>query len=134
MFRPVIIQQVTLYAATKSASVYRDWDEVVEQYTKRHLTFPIDKLEALSGTARVLSETESGAHRDGYLAGLWQSSHPVYLLWTTEANTKIIRGRPQRRETKLPSIYMEYIALTWSWASIDGRISLAWCQHNYDPR
>jgi hypothetical protein len=134
MILPMIIQQTTLYAATKSASIYRDWDEVVEQYTQRDLTFPTGKLEALSGIARVLSETESSAHGDGYLAGLWQSSFPVYLLWITEVKTRTIRGRPQRGVTKVPSQYVEYIALSWSWASIDGRISLTWFQHNYDPR
>ncbi|KAF2806681.1 HET-domain-containing protein [Mytilinidion resinicola] len=127
LFRPITLQEVTLNSTMKSASVYRDWDAVVELYSLGALSFPHDKLVALSGIASAMSMVEKNAPGDGYLAGLWQSSLPSHLLWTTEKTEK-------RRQTLIPSRYEQYIAPSWSWASIRGKISLTWCQHNYDPK
>lgn len=132
ILRPVVIQEVTLYTNTASALAFRDWDAVVELYTMTDLTYSRDKLIALSGIASSLSTAVPVASADGYLAGLWQSSLPVYLLWIPEVskNPQIMypdkgRGCPER--------YDDYIAPTWSWASIKGTISFTLCQHNYDP-
>jgi hypothetical protein len=39
---------------------------------------------ALSSLASVVSKREGDNPGGGYLAGLWQSSLPPHLLWTTE--------------------------------------------------
>lgn len=89
------------------SSVYSDWHEIVERYTKCNLTFGSDKLPALSGLAqrvcRQLKEDPSA-----YLAGLWKPNLPRDLLWcvATDAPTRRERGR----------------APSWAWTSIDGPI------------
>jgi hypothetical protein len=134
MFQPIVHQEVTMYATMKSSSVYRDWDAIVELYTRQYLTIESDKLEALSGLASSISASELGAPGNGYFAGLWQSSLPAYLLWTTEKAESLKGQQQQRAEHTTPRRYGQYIAPSWSWASIDGNISLSWCQHNYDPK
>jgi hypothetical protein len=131
MFQPMIHQQVTLHATKKSASVYRDWDAVVELYSMQFLTYPKDKLVAISGIANSISRSEPDTPTDGYLSGLWQSSLPAYLLWITEENEG--SGGGQRGPELTPKRICDYVAPSWSWASIAGKISLTWCQHNYDP-
>lgn len=131
LFRPVTLQEVTLNSTRQTASVYRDWDAVVELYSLGALTYSNDKLVALSGLASAISIGEQSAIGDGYLAGLWHSSLPSHLLWTAEKSEKTWQGRP---EVLIPKRYKSYIAPSWSWASIEGKISLTWCQYNYDPR
>lgn len=119
IFRPVEVQEVTLTSALNPPSVYKDWDAVVELYSQGKLTFAGDKLIALAGLASSICENGRNVVDDGYLAGLWHSSLPSHLLWTTEGKLK-----GQRHDV--------YTAPSWSWASIDGRISFRWCQRNYD--
>jgi hypothetical protein len=131
LFRPIITQEVTLNSPMKSASAYRDWDAVVELYSLGAISYPRDKLMAVSGLATVISARERHGPSDGYLAGLWQSSLPSHLLWTTEKVRKTQKGK---ESTVIPSRYKLYVAPSWSWASIEGKISLKWCQLNYDPK
>ena len=76
-----------------------------------------DKLIALSGLAHSYYERQSksgvsyedykGGRRGKYAAGLWEADMPSALLWQTPSGQR-------------PS---EYRAPSWSWASVDGRIS-----------
>ena len=95
LFKPITLQEITLNSAKKTASVYRDWDAVVQLYSLGALTYPKDKLVALSGLASAISIGEQNAIGDGYLAGPWQSSLPSHLLWTTEKSEQTWRGRPE---------------------------------------
>jgi hypothetical protein len=168
IFRPVVIHETTLYAGLNDTSVYQDWYSVVEFYSMGNLTFPNDKLTALSGIAQTIVAIESSKLGDGYLAGLWQSSLPASLLWQPiytyvpkEIGTlHLIKRIPHyyclwnrfpdtcQRLERDPSYcgvcesdknvhparrYVDYIAPTWSWASIDGRVSFAACRVNYRP-
>lgn len=54
-FRLIIFQEATLYSKMRSASVYRDWDTVVELYSRQNLTYSADRLMALSGLAAVMA-------------------------------------------------------------------------------
>ncbi|KAF2035832.1 HET-domain-containing protein [Setomelanomma holmii] len=121
-FRPIVQQVVTLHATKRSAAVYRDWDSVIELYSRASLTFATDRLVAISGIAQALVDGDEGFRSDGYLAGLWHSSLPCHLLWKT-ANI---------REAHRPPMYEEYIAPSWSWASIGGEVSFEWCQRDFD--
>jgi hypothetical protein len=89
------------------------WSKVVEGFTQRSLTDPMDKLPALAGLANVLTQSNG----DVYYAGLWKSSLDLDLLW--------------RRRV---SAYMEspprYRAPSWSWAALDGPIS-SWNRTQY---
>jgi hypothetical protein len=168
IFRPVVIHETTLYAGLNDTSVYQDWYSVVEFYSMGNLTFPNDKLTALSGIAQTIVAIEPSKLGDGYLAGLWQSSLPASLLWQPiytyvpkEIGTlHLIKRIPHyyclwnrfpdtcQRLERDPSYcgvcesdknvhparrYVDYIAPTWSWASIDGRVSFAACRVNYRP-
>jgi hypothetical protein len=78
------------------------WHYIVNDYGKLALSFEKDKLPALAGLAKHVSP-----HRKGrYLAGLWEDSLIVDLLWK-------IYDWPRKR----PAITR---APTWSWASCDG--------------
>jgi hypothetical protein len=129
LFQPVTLQQLTLTSPVTRSSIYRDWDAVVELYSLGALTFSKDKLVALAGVASTISIGEKDVPRDGYLAGLWHSSLPSHLLWVTEKYQRKLRGAGE--DTMIPGRYNQYIAPSWSWASIDGKISFKWCQHNY---
>lgn len=116
---PITVEDVPLTATLNSHAVYKDWDGIVELYSQLNLTYTTDKLVALSGVASAFSENRRDLADDRYLAGLWNSSLPSHLLWTTD------REFGSARKGK-------YIAPTWSWASIHrGSITFKWCQRNY---
>ncbi|PYH88056.1 HET-domain-containing protein, partial [Aspergillus ellipticus CBS 707.79] len=53
------------------------WTRIVAQYTQSNLTFPTDKLVAISGVARIIEH----ALDDNYCAGLWRKSLVTDLSW-----------------------------------------------------
>ena len=80
------------------------WRIIVNAYTYRILTFSKDKLAALSGIAITMSHDLG----DEYLAGLWKASLLFDLLW------HVMPGATMEVLT-----FREYVAPSWSWASID---------------
>lgn len=100
--------------------LFEDWTEIVEIYGQCDLTCPGDKLVAISGLAnemrrKITALKPEVGHR--YLAGLWEETLPRSLLWSVPW----VESRPSRRAS-------EYIAPSWSWASLDGPLAMA------DPR
>jgi len=104
------------------------WADVIRNYTAREVTKPKDKLTALAGVTeqfeRVWYPTlgpdsvSFGFGGEGiksirrrYFAGLWKHSLKRDLLWYR------FEGTPNPR----PS---QYLAPSWSWASVKGPISL----------
>ncbi|KAI9934626.1 hypothetical protein MW887_000242 [Aspergillus wentii] len=83
------------------------WWEFVEAYAVRDLTCISDKLPAMSGIANMMSQKTG----DDYLGGLWRSSLITDLAWSSYMNWY---GR--EKPTYIPP--REYIAPSWSWASI----------------
>ena len=84
------------------------WERLIEQYSRRFLTLPSDKIAAISGLAKLFQKTLHVSPTD-YLAGLWKIDLPICLLW-------YVTGSPP------PSRPEEWRAPTWSWASIDGGV------------
>lgn len=82
-----------------------NWGGIVQEYSKRALTNPNDKLPALSGIARRQHE-ETGCE---YLAGMWKDGLEDDLGWRL-ASENSAESRPTWR------------APSWSWASIDGPV------------
>ncbi|KAF2468074.1 HET-domain-containing protein [Lindgomyces ingoldianus] len=80
------------------------WKRLVEKYSQKHLSFPIDRLPALSGLASRMQNRFSGT----YLAGIWQSDTGA-LIWH-------VNGDPE-------AILSQYIAPSWSWASVNRGIT-----------
>ncbi|KAI1022001.1 hypothetical protein LB504_007548 [Fusarium proliferatum] len=88
--------------------VWDMWNDLVTSYSRRHLTFVTDKLPALSGVAsRVHKITKSR-----YLAGMWEDNLGVGLCW----------ARASRGYRDLSTLAIEYVAPSWSWASIHGAV------------
>ena len=83
-----------------------NWNWIVSYYSKANLTQSADKLPALSGVARRQHE----ATGDEYLAGMWRKGLVGQLGW-------ISRSKNQRPDWRAP---------TWSWTSIDAKISSWW--------
>jgi hypothetical protein len=82
------------------------WEKIVQQYSLRQLTYPLDKLPALSGLASHYARL-TDSH---YLAGLWRENLGQLLLWSPDPQ---IAPRPVAPHYRAPS---------WSWASIDGKL------------
>ncbi len=83
------------------------WYDLVSAYSRGGLTNPSDKLVALAGVADAV-QRGSGLP---YLAGLWRHrAAALGLLW-------VIWEPPSARQAL-------YCAPSWSWASVNGRVSL----------
>ena len=77
------------------------WDDVIESYTVRDITYLSDKLAAVEGIANELQNSR----KDRYFSGVWTGELPQQLFWI---------GRETTRPTELQ------IFPTWSWASTHG--------------
>ncbi|KAN0095112.1 hypothetical protein V8E51_015823 [Hyaloscypha variabilis] len=99
-------------------SALQSWYNVLADYTNRNLTFPSDKLVAISGIANVVGSFM----RDDYFAGLWRKSLPQSLLWSPYDEEDL----PNPGYTATRSA--QYRAPSWSWASVDSRISSFLCR------
>lgn len=85
---------------------FQGWYAMIEQYTRRQLTYKTDTLPALSGLAQLVQALVKGE----YCAGLWKADLSRGLLW--------------KRNTGGKSNQMEkYIAPSWSWAGQQGPVS-----------
>jgi hypothetical protein len=89
---------------TEKDKHWDQWHTLCAHYTYRELTFPEDKLPAISGIASNIAKKV----QSGYLAGLWRNNLIHDLFWQTVA----VATRPKK-----------YRAPSWSWASVDGRIN-----------
>ena len=83
------------------------WLGTAELYSYRNLTFESDKLPALSGLASYFSER----HGQEYYAGIFSGSIAEALLWAPYHPGCL--SRPAK-----------YIAPSWSWTSLIGRIKM----------
>lgn len=101
--------QISIPDSMDSRSLrYADWGFVVNFYSQLDLTFGADKLVAISALAQEWAELL----QDEYLAGLWKFDLLRQLLWRMDFTESIQRKR-----------YFPYRAPTWSWASVDGKVS-----------
>lgn len=79
------------------------WTSLVNRYSGCNLTYPRDKLVALSGIACFLRDK----NQDEYFAGLFRKDLEINLCWIMQFTV----DRPT------------YRAPSWSWAAVDGRVS-----------
>jgi len=84
------------------------WQDMVEEYTERRLSFATDRLPAFAGVAAEMVD----ALGMRYCAGLWAETMPIGLLWERSNCTEM--GRPVNEARSAPS---------WSWASVDAPVS-----------
>ncbi|KAI0376800.1 heterokaryon incompatibility protein-domain-containing protein [Hypomontagnella monticulosa] len=88
---------------------YRRWQDAIEIYSRTSLTFPKDKLIALSGLASLVQKSI----KDEYLAGLWRGNLPNDLLWTVKLGESSIRGQIE------PVLCFRGIGGAAAWPTID---------------
>lgn len=81
------------------------WTKIIQAYSPRSLTYPADKLPALSGLARRFSQ-KTGC---SYLAGHWRENLVATLAWYI--SDPIVRSAEE-----------VFRAPSWSWASVDGKL------------
>ena len=86
-----------------------EWDAACRDYSRRKLTYPADKLPALSGIARHFG---SRCREDTYIAGVWLSQLPNSLFWNVPVRERP-GGRPPPIQSGIPS---------WSWMSCAGPV------------
>jgi hypothetical protein len=98
------------------------WKQTVETFARTELTFGTDRLIALSGIAKDLRPRIGG----DYLAGLWSERLAGQLLWYIKPEYRRSHYRSQKELSESEgTLYYpgrrpeEYIAPTWSWASVD---------------
>ena len=89
------------YSSQDLTQVHQAWRMIVQDYTRRALSEPSDKLIACAG----LAEEFARVLRSEYLAGLWSDSLFEDLLWV---RSSLCLPRPS------------YRAPSWTWASVDG--------------
>lgn len=87
-----------------------DWSKVVRVYSATNLTYPRDKIPALAGIARAVAK-DTGRE---YVAGLWKRNLEDQLWWYPIGKRRT-RKRPCSHE-------LDWVAPSWSWASIDGPV------------
>lgn len=83
------------------------WHRLCEQYSSTELTYPTDKLLAISAVARSICTVSSLSPGD-YIGGLWKAHLPGDLKWC------VSHGR--RPQTDV------YCAPSWSWAATNASI------------
>ncbi|KAK7985790.1 hypothetical protein PG996_004969 [Apiospora saccharicola] len=87
------------------------WRFVVKRYSAAHLTKRQDKFAALAGIARAVADTTG----DEYLAGLWKRDIEFHLCWSAT--------RPEAERKRRHSHGSDWLAPTWSWASVEGPVT-----------
>jgi hypothetical protein len=80
------------------------WYALVRDYSDRAITYPLDKLPALSGLAKKFQELTG----DVYLAGIWKEDLVRGLCWQTQSLSYDSSRETDEEEYRSPS---------WSWAS-----------------
>ncbi|KAH7145494.1 heterokaryon incompatibility protein-domain-containing protein, partial [Dactylonectria estremocensis] len=83
------------------------WRSLVQNFSKRQLGDPADKLNAMQGIVHELEE-ETG---DKHYAGIWESDPITGLSWFQNAKNKDAEAMVFNAARTCPS---------WSWAKVDG--------------
>jgi hypothetical protein len=89
--------------ATPIEDVHKMWLDIVEEYSMLAITKESDRLPALSGLAKFLSQKIQSI----YLAGLWESNLAIGLLW--HRCSVLYSSCFRDKFSNVPS---------WSWASL----------------
>ncbi|KXX78853.1 Heterokaryon incompatibility protein 6, OR allele [Madurella mycetomatis] len=86
----------------RTAQLLASWRALLQDYTRRKLTFASDKLPAIAGVARQLARLTGMEYR----AGLWAGNMLQDMMWYAQTREWLVRASPWR-------------APSWSWASVD---------------
>ncbi|KAJ3535803.1 hypothetical protein NM208_g6982 [Fusarium decemcellulare] len=119
----LVKKQNRLFEDSMELRLSDTWCNITEEFSRRTLTFPGDKLPALAGIALEFSAAKSG----DYVAGLWNDQNlRNHLAWYVPP---IVPMQGPSRTSRPP----QYRAPSWSWASIDGIFRTALLSHANVP-
>lgn len=93
------------------------WPHLIKSYSARQMTYETDTFPAISGITQKIQQLTG----DMYYAGLWKQRFLDGLLWrpAIELGSQArMEGHPQA-----PRRRHEWIAPSWSWASVKGKIT-----------
>lgn len=91
------------------STTYLEWRQmIIPNYTRRQLTFPGDRLPALSALASMVGNWSG----DQYLAGIWLADIKLSLAW------RVLEDGPKTQLTAPTT----WVCPSFSWASIDHEI------------
>jgi hypothetical protein len=88
-------------------NLYQSWYNMIPDFAQRKFSVPTDRLPALSGLATMAAAQINGR----YCAGLWWEDISYSICWHTSRYSPFESFRPDC-----------YIAPSWSWASVMGRV------------
>jgi hypothetical protein len=108
-WRPVTSSDDSTYKLDDPTAFPSNWETIVNEYTRRNLSVPTDRLLAISGIAQRLGDII----KDKYYCGIWNRQFPFGLLWAST-------------EQKIPTPPDVYQGPSWSWAGINGSIRPVW--------
>ena len=95
----------------QAQSTYDDacerWLNIIQEYSKCHLTYSSDKLVAISALARSFQSSIGSS----YFSGMWEHKLINQLLWSVKLASPL--PRPLSSELRGPS---------WSWSAVDGHV------------
>lgn len=97
------LKSISTRAGNKEVDAIENWLVLLVLYSSRFLTFPMDRLPAISGAAALFHESL----RCRYLAGHWYHGLPQSLAWHGQESRGLLTPLPR-----------EYVAPSWSWASV----------------
>lgn len=108
-----IAEPATLMSLPAEQEFHFSWYILVENYSRRKITYDYDRLVALAGVSKVVGQTRD----DTFIAGLWKKYLWRDLLWTTTtySHWRMKEGEPCKRSSK-------FQCPSWTWASISGYI------------
>lgn len=104
----------SLLFANDKSDYHTEWQALTKQYSQRQLSYPEDRLPAISAWAQLLGQRLE----ERYLAGLWEGDLLRGLLWTCEA---IYPTQSLTKRMKF-ALKEKFVAPSWSWASQTERI------------
>ena len=81
------------------------WEVIIQEFTKRKVTYATDRLLAVSGIASKLRQDRMLSGR--YAAGLWEGNLDFQILWTSMYPTTNVYNRAAETTQHIS---------TWSWA------------------
>lgn len=103
------------FRQTLGIDMHLQWHLLVMAYSRCEIKYASDRLIAISGLASKFAEV-LGRDSQDYAAGLWRENLVFSLCWVVD--TFPLTRSPQSHRHK------EYVAPSWSWASVSGHIRL----------
>jgi Heterokaryon incompatibility protein (HET) len=92
-----------------SEALYEVWDDIIKKYSGCQLTYPTDRLHAISGVSRHLKPIMNDQH----IVGMWFKYLTAELAWWIYPH----------RERFIFGEEPPYFAPSFSWASVKGQIN-----------